>query len=68
MNVLPIQNKKHKKKKAHKHMKNVNLLSSQLPNFWKEPSFSRPQNSTLLVTFDSLKKIFFCGKNFLIGG
>ena len=49
-------------------MKNVNLLSSQLPNFWKEPSFSRPQNSTLLVTFDSLKKIFFCGKNFLIGG
>lgn len=45
-----------KKKKAHKHMKNVNLLSSQLPSFWKEPSFSRPQNSTLLVTFDSLQK------------
>ena len=47
MNVLPIQNKNIKKKAAHNHMINVNLLSSQLPSFWREPSFSWPQNSTL---------------------
>ena len=52
-------------------MINVNLLSSQLPSFWREPSFSCSQNSTL-VTFDSLKKKKkkknLCGKNILIGG
>lgn len=40
-------------------MINVNLLSSQLPSFWGEPSFSWFQDSkTLPVTFDSFFFIY----------